>query len=610
MPLLTTAATVTATARLLSPIVTDIYKGAKGKVQKDLANWSSAINIRGIAKTLSKIETVKTLWSPDKEVSLHDFYYPSKIVEDSRNRRINSIDDLPDGNVTIQGIVGQGKSIFMRFLASTAIRSKIQGSIPLFLELRTLSAKLSLKAAIFKSLEAVGVEASEESFSYLANSGRLLLLLDGFDETPEECVKDVCADLEYFQIKYPDFRIIVSSRPGNEIQKTTGFRVIELAQLEKADYSPFLDRLNVPAPKRSEIVRAISNSPSHIAGIIKTPLMLTLVLMVYETEREIPPTLPEFFERLFQVVFTRHDRLKVGFNRKHHSGLSERRLQLLFEAFCFMALQFGYGRSLSSEQFASAFDAAIEYTPNCGSEVEKFRLDITKVACLMLEEGLDLATFLHKSIVEYYAASFIKHSADDVATLFYQSALSNFKQWEAVLSFLKEIDAYRYARDYTMREVPPILDEVEILNKGKNRNALFAYVERHQPRIGVGFLKEPSKKVKADLARYYGPLSPPTAECMKRLPDLITDAVQRSIPTALTSQELDGILVDTPHGESVTGLSNEAHLSYATAARHFGDAELWLSLALFEKALRADIASAKAVIDGQEKRKLIFQKKA
>ena len=100
MPIITTAAALTASAKLLSPIVTDIYRGAKGKVQKDLANWSSASEIRSIAKTLAKIETVKTLWSPDKEVSIHDFYYPSKIAEDGRNRKINSIDDLPDGSIT------------------------------------------------------------------------------------------------------------------------------------------------------------------------------------------------------------------------------------------------------------------------------------------------------------------------------------------------------------------------------------------------------------------------------------------------------------------------------------------------------------------------------
>lgn len=74
--------------------------------------------------------------------------------------------------------------------------------------------------------------------------------------------------------------------------------------------------------------------------------MLTLVVIVYETESQIPETLPDFFEKLFQVVFTRHDKLKAAFNRKHYTGLSEGTLQKVFEAFCFMCVQDGIGRSL------------------------------------------------------------------------------------------------------------------------------------------------------------------------------------------------------------------------------------------------------------------------
>ena len=58
------------------------------------------------------------------------------------------------------------------------------------------------------------------------------------------------------------------------------------------------------------------------------------------------------------------------------------------------------------------------------------------------------------------------------------------------------------------------------------------------------------------------------------------------------------------------GLSNEAHISYANAAIQFGDNELWISLAIFEKSLREDISAAQVIIESQEKRKLIFQKKA
>lgn len=604
------AASILATTRLVAPIVKDLYRSAKGTVQRELADWSAAADSKAIAKTLVKIECVKTLWSPDKEMLIHDFYYPSKVGEEWRSRTISSLDDLPVGNITIQGIVGQGKSIFMRYLASTAIKSKTKPRIPIFVELRVLSAKQTLRQTISIVLASIGAKVSDESFNYLADSGRVVLLLDGFDEVKEDYVGDLLQELEYLQVRHPELQLIVSSRPGNEIQKTTGFKLMQLTPLDHTDYSPFLQRLGLDTVKRTEIVRAINKSPSHISGIIRTPLMMTLVVMVYETEREIPPTLPEFFEKLFQVVFTRHDRLKAGFNRKHHSGLSERRLQLLFEAFCFMTLQSGYGRSLTREQFSIAFDSALEYTQDCKCEVEKFRLDITKVSCLMLDEGIDLATFLHKSILEYYAASFIRHSPDDVAKLFYTSALSSYRQWSEVLAFLRDIDPYRYARDYTLREIPPVAKQVSELLARKKLPELLAFIERHQPGISASFLREYPRDIKKEQLRHFGPIAPPAAACFGRFSDILVHSIHSTIPRSLTAEELSAFATEKPHVGLAADDATEVSATYAALITLCGDKEFWLGLAEFDTFLSNEIASAELLITSQEKRKLIFERKS
>ncbi|WP_347170619.1 hypothetical protein AAHI06_08885 [Pseudomonas salmasensis] len=260
-------------------------------------------------------------------------------------------------------------------------------------------------------------------FTYLASTGKIVLLLDGFDEIAAGSVVDVIDEIEWLQSRFSELRIIVSSRPGGEVQKLPGFDIVKISPLDEDDYEPFLKCLKIALEKRVELLDVLSKSESSVNGVISTPLMLTLVVMVYESEREIPSTLPEFFEKLFHVVFTRHDRLKVGFERKHYSGLSERGLQRLFEAFCFMSMQLGYGRSLDSDQFHESFNMAISYVDGCECKSEDFRKDIVKVACLMMEEGIDVVTFLHKSIVEYYAAAFIRHSSDEVASMFYGEAV-------------------------------------------------------------------------------------------------------------------------------------------------------------------------------------------
>src|SRR5690606_25782823 len=127
----------------------------------------------------------------------------------------------------------------------------------------------------------------------------------------------------------------------------------------------------------------------------------TLVVIVHQTEQEIPSTLPEFFDKLFGTVFSKHDRYKAGFNRQHYSELPENELKKLFDAFCFMVIQGRGGRSLNPEEFNRFYEKASIYTKKTSCSVENFRKDIVKVACLMLEEGFNTTTFLHKSILDY-----------------------------------------------------------------------------------------------------------------------------------------------------------------------------------------------------------------
>lgn len=616
----TLEATAVLAAKTLTPVLTTVAKAASGPIARALRNWTSTTAVKKVAKTLAKVENVKTLWSPDKEVSLYTFYYPSKVsaelvfeVDDDTGamydfKRIERIDDLPPGNLTIEGIVGQGKSIFLRYLASQAVRQPQRTSIPLFIELRTLTAKLSLRQAIYRTLEAIDVTIDDSVFEYLADSGRLILLLDAFDELSEELVRDVLNEIDYITSKHPELRILVTSRPGNEIQKVSGFRTVELGPLRKSDFSPFLQKLGLQTAKRADLLNAITKSPSRLDQIIRTPLMLTLVVIVYESEREIPPTLPDFFERLFQVVFTRHDRLKAGFNRKHHSGLSERRLQILFEAFCFMTLQGGHGRSLTREQFNDVFDRASAYTQGCTCEVEKFRLDITKVACLMLDEGVDLATFLHKSIVEYYAAAFIAHSTDDVARLFYDHALTNYRTWDAVIAFLRDVDPYRFAKDYTMRDAPELLAKIDHLLQSGSVKDLVQFIESCHPGFCVAIRKEfQASGSEIGSIRAYGPMTESKSIAHSRIPEFLFRAMEAVLPRTVTEEDLRTILKCVPHARSLTGADDEVMVPHDVLVRHFGPEEFHKAFDLLALELRATIEAAQSIIDSQDRRKLIFE---
>ncbi|WP_122588069.1 NACHT domain-containing protein [Pseudomonas viridiflava] len=475
------ALTTIALTTTLRPIITDLYNGAKGKVQTGLYKWSTDAGIDNIASTLIELNQVKTIWSGEDEKPLEDLYYPSKIEHQKKVKRISSIDELPSGNLVIEGIVGQGKSMFLRHIAASMIKTKNPKQIPIFLELRTITLKRSLLDSMSQFFESIGIKYSEEIFDYLAQSAKIVLLLDGFDEIPSDCVSDVILDLGVIQRKYKTLKIVISSRPRSNIQNASGFKVVKLVPLTPSDYDPFVSKLIIDTAKRLDVITALENCAASIKGVVHTPLMLTLVVMIYQTEKEIPSTLSGFFDKLFGVVFAKHDKQKAGFNRQHHSGLSESDLKTFFETFCFMAVQSKIGRSMTSAEFDKAFASAKKYKKNMACDNENFRKDIIKVACLMLEEGIDTITFLHKSILDYHAAAFIRDLSEAKAIKIYNSTIKNFQQWEYVLQFLKAIDPLRFSKHYTLKYLPTELTKLSSLIKSGNSNELLSFIDVLMP---------------------------------------------------------------------------------------------------------------------------------
>ncbi|MGY2339238.1 NACHT domain-containing protein [Pseudomonas sp. SDO5532_S415] len=543
---------------LLKPLIQDLYEGAKGKAKEGMKIWSTDQGIKRAAVALTRIDKVKTVWSPENEVSLRKFYYPSKLSISGRPVTVDNINDLPEGNIVIEGIVGQGKSMFMRHLALSLITSNPICFIPLLIELRTLSSKRNLESAILAALNTLSLPPAPETFEHLATTGRIVLLLDGFDEIPSEIISETIIEIEHLQFRHSGLKIIVSSRPRSHVQNVAGFQVLKLIQINPQDYDSFISKLVISLTRRVDVVTALNGSPANIKGIICTPLMLTLVVIVYQTEKQIPVTLSEFFEKLFGTVFSKHDRFKAGFNRQHHSGLSEQKLKQLFDAFCFMVVHQQGGRSLSSAAFESAFQFALTYLKDHKCELTNFRKDIVDVACLMVEEGFDTVTYLHKSILDYHAAAFVKSLPDAQAKNFYSNAFDRSAQWGHVLEFLKSIDPLRYARDYIIEFIPDLISELKEISEFAPDAELYDYLDDFMPGFSI--------KVHAYSSTEAGPLTYTSADFYGDLVDTLADCFLEMVDDAHSKEEVDKAIAITE------SLDNPG----------FGNISLWAAINVFD----------------------------
>lgn len=433
-----------AVAKVLKAPVDDLYGSAKGNIKQKLKIWTVEKNINELYKKIYSFRKVKTIWQVEKPIDLNSFYYPSNIEIENERFKVTKLDELPDyTGVVIQGTVGQGKSIFLRYLCSQELR---KGSrIPIFVELRKIGKFKGLTDLIMSALADLGFICDQQMFDYLCSSGKLIFLLDGFDEVPNDLVMSSISTIESIMARNPKAKFVITSRLGCAIQRSSNFSVYNLAPLKPQDHEGILNKLISDSDQRSSLLIALEASNSDIVNLLKTPLMMTLMVLLYRSFQEIPTDFSDFYSKLFSTLLIKHDGAKPGFIRERRCVHGERELQKAFERFCFECSKLNVV-SMSSDRAA---DIAEIISKDFDFLASDFIHDISKVACLLVEDGFDYQ-FIHKSVREFYSASFISKQNENFCIKFYSKMLETKGEWKQELNFLSILDEYRYNKYFLL----------------------------------------------------------------------------------------------------------------------------------------------------------------
>lgn len=433
---------ITVALALLEKPIAAIFEAATGNTKEYIALLRANNRVRSLYQKLNASQKVKTIWVTDRAVALSSFYFPAKLKTNSGVLQpLSRIDELPANAVVLLGIVGQGKSILLRYLLGKEIRSGLR--VPLLIELRRLPPSGLLQYLHDQFDELMETSAHPEIFDLFAKNGRLSFLIDGFDEVEPERTQEVVQDLEALATRYPTSRMIVTSRPNSGIEQSPHFDSIPLAPLSENDFSGFFLKL-LPRDRElaQRITSAVLKSPTHVKQLATTPLLATQLTIVYRAIQRIPGDFTEFYDELFSILLVRHDRSKKGWERKRRTKLTDREIQQVFEAYCFKSKAVG----VSSVQRGKALElaAAAAASSNLPCDETHFLADIEKVTCLLQEEG-GRVEFLHQSVQEFFAARYISTRPESIARDFYAFLLEDgrWQSWDQVLRFLNQIDAYR-----------------------------------------------------------------------------------------------------------------------------------------------------------------------
>lgn len=433
---------VSAATSLLVRLTADLIKSASAAVAKELEIFNTPSKIRSISRKLARLEMVKTIKNPDKPSRISSFYI-TPLFEDTESTifEAKTVDDFGNGeHPLIEGIAGQGKSIFMRQLCIEELR--LGRRLPILIELRKITNGKTLKDFAIEYLRAVGFCSCEEIWQYLLESGFAVLLLDGYDEVQEELRMQLIHEISMLSVSFDQLRIVITSRPETSIKGVSCLRTVKIRRLDKVKRNAIIKKI-CDRNTASKLIDKMSIN-SSLSEIVDTPLFATLLCIVYRAEHRLPETVHEFYDMVFQTLLYRHDQQKEGFERPRKSGLGNHQFSAVFENFC-IRTSLDQRLRLSQEEATEIIAIALAKEGLETSLSDRFFNDVTKITCLLVKDGADYQ-FLHKSIQEYFSARCIKRLPEERAQEFYQKIIaspSRIAQLKQTIYFLYEIDSYR-----------------------------------------------------------------------------------------------------------------------------------------------------------------------
>jgi hypothetical protein len=279
----------------------------------------------GAPRTLSSVYTATQL--TDKKDTYH-FTTPDNLAHTYRMSGKRSFQfkcasydgmtiakDRP--RLMVLGEPGVGKSTFLKMLGLEAFKGEdgqLESSqIPVLIELKTFrDREVDIRAAVIKEFEVCGFPNAVEMANSTLRDGKLLILLDGLDETPARNMTQVIEHIENFATQYSRNHFVASCRTAayrsmsfkNFVDTTvTSFNEQQIKQFVSHWFSSELDKSADIANRFWSLLKR----PENVAAkeLAQTPLLLTFLCLIYDNNGVLPDTRSILYDEALDIVLNR-----------------------------------------------------------------------------------------------------------------------------------------------------------------------------------------------------------------------------------------------------------------------------------------------------------------
>ncbi|WP_036478888.1 NACHT domain-containing NTPase [Myxosarcina sp. GI1] len=354
------------------------------------------------------------------------------------------------------GKPGAGKTTFLQHLALECIRGNFKADcIPVFIFLRTFAvqAKECQDFSLLGYLERFwrNYNLTSEQIVTLLQQGKVLLLLDGLDEIPQEYEQEIVRQIQQFSQLYYQNRALVTCRLAGQQYRFNGFTYVELADFNPTQVQAFAKRWFVATARDSETGLTKANQfleqlqhkgNQPIRELVTTPILLNLICSVFQERLSFPSKRERLYQEGLDILLVRWDRSRgIERDRIYRNLTLPDKIKLLSHI---AAVNFERGNYFfEKEQLLQIIADYLATVSDASGDPETLRLDSEAILRaievqhgLLVERARGIYSFSHLTFQEYLTARKIVSSpnCEELNSYLQQLAtqISN-PQWREVI---------------------------------------------------------------------------------------------------------------------------------------------------------------------------------
>ncbi|GAB4541542.1 MAG: hypothetical protein Tsb0014_33570 [Pleurocapsa sp.] len=344
--------------------------------------------------------------------------------------------------LAILGKPGAGKTTFLQHLAIQCSSGKFKADcLPLFISLRAWAIQ-GQKTEDFSLLSYIAHiwqchNVSTEQIETLLQKGKLLILLDGLDEVPQQHNDKIVQQIQQFSQLYYQNQIIVTCRLAAQQFLFRGFTYVELADFNPTQIETFAHKwfaATALSPeqgkaKAEQFLQQLQRRENRpIRELVVTPILLSLICSVFQERCSFPTKRAKLYQEGLEILLVRWDRARgIQRDRAYRQLSLADKITLLSQiaAITFERGDFFFEKSEVLHIIANF----LTLLPNAAQEPEALRLDSEAILKaievqhgLLVERARGIYSFSHLTFHEYLAARKIvssqqlERSLQDLAT--------------------------------------------------------------------------------------------------------------------------------------------------------------------------------------------------